>query len=277
MNGSVRLDRWLENLSHSLMLEIRLCRAGSSRRGWRKSQSASAVLEAVSAVARVRPDGRGRIGLVQGDRVVNDRGVHQVKVHPAAHSSDEVRAASRPVLRGQCPDAAENAVHEERSARHGSVCEHSSMRRVSWDAEAAPISSGRSPVYTRRNGGELCGGADGSIGPCSVQLHATADPGGVDIPADRIDDPGPIAVGNDARVRHGGSLPAAPLVRIARVAPECVTRTRTSAEPGSGTGSLPACGASTAGACRSYQTARSTPPIEQPPRPPAPTTSSPIE
>jgi hypothetical protein len=69
--------------------------------------------------------------------------------------------------------------------------------------------------------GELCGGTEGAVGLCSVTPHRTSQPLGRNTISDLIDTSGPIAVRDDARIRHAVTKRVLALLDVARVYSGC--------------------------------------------------------
>jgi hypothetical protein len=69
--------------------------------------------------------------------------------------------------------------------------------------------------------GELCGGTEGAVGLCPVTPHRTSQPLGRNAVSDLIDTPGPIAVRDDARIRHAEAKCVLALLDVTRVYSGC--------------------------------------------------------
>ena len=112
-------------------------------------------------------------------------------------------------------------MHEDRLASYGSVCEDSPVRGDTRDAEAGTdlVADliGQIDSLFRRNHGELSRGAERSVGLRPVQPHAPTDPTGVNTWSNRVDDPGTVAVRDDARIGHLRAQPASSFLGITRV------------------------------------------------------------
>jgi hypothetical protein len=177
----------------------------------------------------VHPEGRrgaylrDRVGPVQRDSLPNHVPRHVRQVGRPAYRADDRRAAPMRQLRRQTADRAEHPVHQHHPAGHRAVCVDRPVRR---DARNAKRRTEFVTHRVRQVDGQrvrqdrgLSGGPERTVRLRSIHPHPPANPSRVHTGADRVDDPGPVAVRDDPRIRHHRTEPTPALLDIARVHP----------------------------------------------------------